>query len=201
MTKTVMEFGDCINPDGAFEDVNEIRDPGMVAWDAAAHELPKNRDVFVDIPLTGCLPGPGDEDYSNGARVVCPLCGYNYNHFSVNEVLNDDYQDEHCRGPVIIQHFHCEADLHRWAVCFGFHKGEMSFWCRVYVEDLDGEYVRATVWNRMMADEATYLNPIQIGPDLYQRLDLGNPFGILATSRHYKRLRSIDAGNALKEVE
>lgn len=58
--------------------------------------------------------------------VVCPFCGFDFNHIETVERVegNDNYQAWDGRGDLAQIQFRCENGGHVWRLCFGFHKGQ-----------------------------------------------------------------------------
>jgi len=65
--------------------------------------------------------------------IVCPVCGFDYNHFDSPEEDDgeDGYQaDWEGRGDLIKIPFWCECGS-RWELCLGFHKGNTHSFARI----------------------------------------------------------------------
>ena len=62
-------------------------------------------------------------------QVLCPICRYDYVHMSDPITLSSDsYTAWHGRGDAIKIPFDGECG-HRFALCFGYHKGQVfAFW-------------------------------------------------------------------------
>lgn len=57
--------------------------------------------------------------------IVCPVCGFEYNHFKgfLNVAGNDNYEAwSGGKGDLQSLSFYCENG-HKWELCIGFHKG------------------------------------------------------------------------------
>jgi hypothetical protein len=68
--------------------------------------------------------------------LVCPFCGFNYNHEGAPQVRHgrDHYVTQlGVRGDVIVLPFECEQG-HRWALCFGYHKGNIYVFARTQTD-------------------------------------------------------------------
>lgn len=65
--------------------------------------------------------------------VTCPICGHDYNHLeNVNtEDAKDNYEASwEGRGDLTVLTFSCEGCGDKWALCFGFHKGNTYIFYR-----------------------------------------------------------------------
>jgi hypothetical protein len=79
-----------------------------------------------------------DANDGAGQVILCPICGFQYNHgFDENGMASvllfegeDDYKAGWTgRGDLLVIQMTCEEE-HQWEMCIGFHKGTMHAFAR-----------------------------------------------------------------------
>lgn len=85
-----------------------------------------------------------NQTWSDGlhANLVCPICGFNYNHMGdpFKAKGNDSYEAWIGRGDLLVIPFQGECGS-EWEFCFGFHKGETVSFVRVCKSCTEDNYL------------------------------------------------------------
>lgn len=87
--------------------------------------------MSANYQLPGMIEDTTKQGYE-GFKLLCPLCGFDYNHFSKCEIENgnDDYDASWSgRGDLTVLKFWGECG-HNWELCIGFHKGQSFIFAR-----------------------------------------------------------------------
>lgn len=96
----------------------------------------------------------GDDHANVCSMLVCPDCGFEYNHIGEPRKVsgNDNYDAWAGRGDLLVIPFSGECGS-EWEMCFGFHKGNTDVFVRVrkacseesflyFIEALDSGFIK-----------------------------------------------------------